>query len=102
MTQTWKNLADFIEYPRSGILSKEIIKTGNTNVSLFSMTKGSEITEHTSTKEGFVYVLEGIGVFNLAGEEISMRPGIFIFLKKGVVHSIKANDNLIFLLSLSN
>jgi nitric oxide dioxygenase len=64
------------------------------------MAKGTEISEHTSTREGFVYVVEGTGMFNLEEEDITMSPGIFIFLKKNMVHSIKADENTTFILSL--
>ena len=64
------------------------------------MAKGTEISEHTSTKEGFVYVVEGKGTFNLEGKKITMLPGVFIFMKKSVVHSLKAVENTSFILSL--
>ena len=60
-----KNINELIEYPKEGVLSKELIKTKKVNISLFCMAKGTDISEHTSTKEGFIYVLEGDGVFNL-------------------------------------
>lgn len=85
-----------INYSEGGILSKEI-KSG---ITLFSMAKGTKISEHTSTKEGFVYVVEGSGVFNLNGEEIEMKEGIFIFLERNVIHSLKAEEDTSFILSL--
>lgn len=99
MKEKFKNLKELIEYPREGILSKEIIKN-KLNVTLFCMAEGTEISEHTSTKEGFVFVLEGKGVFNLEGEDIEMLPGVFISMKKNAVHSLKAEENTAFLLVL--
>ena len=64
------------------------------------MAKGTEISEHTSTKEGTVYVIEGEGIFNLEGKDIDMKPGIFIFMKSNAVHSLKAKENTSFILSL--
>lgn len=95
-----KNINELIEYPKEGVLSKELIKTKKTNVSLFCMAKSTEISEHTSTKEGFIYVLEGDGVFNLEGKEIIMNKGTVIFMKENAVHSLKANKNTSFILSL--
>lgn len=100
MINNGKNLNELIEYPKEGILSKEIVKTNQNNITLFCMAKGSELSEHTSTKEGFVYVLDGKGIFNLKGEDIIMSPGIFIFLEKDAVHSLKAENNTSFILSL--
>jgi len=82
-------------------LSKEIVKDKKLNVSLFCMAEGTEISEHTSTKEGFVYVIEGDGIFNLKGKEIKMLPGVFITLEKNITHSLTAKKNTSFLLFLS-
>ncbi len=94
------NLRELIAYSKGGILSKEIVRTKKSNVTLFCMAKGTELSEHTSTKEGFVYVLEGKGVFSLSGEDIAMLPGVFISVGKGAVHSLKAEDDMSFILSL--
>ncbi len=95
-----KNIKQLIEYPREGIISKEIKKTDKTDVSLFCMAKGTEMSEHTSTKQGFIHVLEGKGIFNLEGKDIEMKEGVFFFMKENAVHSLKAQENTSFLLML--
>lgn len=100
MSNFWKNLNDLIEYSQGGILSKELLKTDKLNITLFCLAAGTAISEHTSTKEGGVMVLEGKGVFNLRGEEVKMGPGVFIYLEKDAVHSLKAEANTSFLLML--
>ena len=96
------NLKDKIDYSESGVLSKVISKTEKNNLKLFCMAAGTDITEHTSTKSGFVYVIEGEGVFVLEGEEISMSAGVIIFMDANAKHSLKAEENTSFLLSLNN
>jgi len=96
------DLNKLIEYPKSGILSKVLVKSESKDVTLFCMSKGSELSEHTSTKEGFVHVLEGNGNFILKGKKILMKKGILIHMKKNAKHSLKATKNLTFLLILSN
>ena len=97
-----KNTKELIEYPTGGVLSKELIKTEKINITLFCMAKDTEISEHTSTKEGIVFVLEGEGMFNLKGLDITMLPGVLIHLEKNAVHSLKADENTSFILSLHN
>ena len=97
-----ENLNDIIEYPAKGILSKQISKTQKIDVTLFCMAKGTNISDHTSTRQGFVFVLDGKGTFILKGKKISMIPGRFIFLENNAVHSLKAEQNTSFLLSLVN
>lgn len=96
-----RNIKELIEYPKEGVLSKDLVRTKKNNVSLFCMAAGTEIGEHTSTKQGFIYVVEGRGIFNLEGRGIKMLPGVFIFMKENAVHSLSAEENTAFILSLS-
>lgn len=96
-----KNIKKLIECPNEGILSKEILKNDKIDVSLFCMAGGTEIDEHTSTRSGFVYVVDGKGLFNLEGEDIEMVPGVFIPMAKNAVHNLKAEENTSFVLVLS-
>ncbi len=100
MNQKWKSIDKLIEYSKDGILSKVLVNTDKSNITLFCMAKGTEISEHTSTKEGFIFVVEGKGTFNLEGEDIVMSSGVFIFMQKNAVHSVKAKENMAFILSL--
>ena len=94
------NLKEQINYPEKGIQSKTIIKDENMNVSLFCMSKGTDIEEHTSTKEATVYVMEGQGTFNLERKEIEMKEGTFIRMKSNAKHSLTAKENTSFILTL--
>ena len=95
-----KNIIEMIEYPEKGILSKEIIKNDSVDVGLFCMAKGKEMSEHTSSKKGSVYVVEGEGIFNLEGKNIEMKPGVYIYMDKDAKHSLKALENTAFVLTL--
>ncbi|MFH1474219.1 MAG: cupin domain-containing protein [Candidatus Aenigmatarchaeota archaeon] len=99
-TKSHKNIKELIDYSKEGILSKQLIKNDDIDVTLFCMAGGTEISEHTTTKEGFVYVIEGDGIFNLEGGDIAMMPGVFIPMKRNAIHSLKANKNTSFILSL--
>lgn len=94
--------SDLIGYSEKGILSKVIVKDDKFDITLFSMAEGTEISEHTATKRGFVYVIEGDGVFSFKDEKITMSPGVFISLKEDVVHSLKVSKNTSFILVLNN
>ena len=96
----YEKIMDRISYSDGGILSKEIIKKDNLNITLMSMAEGTELSEHTSTRQGTVYVVEGKGVFNLEGEDIKMEPGVLIYMKANMRHSLVAEENTSFILSL--
>jgi len=95
-----QNLKESISYSEGGILSKEIVKNDKLNITLFCVSKAAEISEHTSTKQGFVYIIEGEGIFNLEGKDIQMLPGVLIQMQENMVHSIKAEQNTSFFLVL--
>jgi len=99
-TKPWKNIKELIEYPKEGILSKALVKNNKIDAALFCMSRGSELSEHTSAKQAIVFVIEGEGLFNLEGEKIGMKPGVFISMRKNAAHSLKAKENLSFMLSL--
>jgi nitric oxide dioxygenase len=80
------------------VTSKVISKGEHNELTLFCMAKQTDISEHTSTKEGFVYVIEGDGVFNLEGEDVDMKLGVIIRLAKNAKHSLKALRHILFAL----
>jgi len=95
-----KNINELIEYPKEGILSKNIHKDNKSDVTLFCMAKDTKISEHTSTKRGIIYIIEGNGIFNLEGKDIKMQEDVFIFMKENSIHSLEARENTSFLLLL--
>ena len=96
-----KDLEKMMEFPKEGVFSNALAKTDISNHTLMCMGKGSEISEHTSTREASLTVLKGEGVFVLNGEKIKMKPGVFIFMPKDAPHSLSASKDLAILLSLS-
>ena len=95
-----KNVNDMIEYPEEGIISKTIIKNNRTDIGLFCMAAGTEMSEHTSKRAGFIHVLEGKGVFSIGGKNIEMLPGILFFMREEAAHSLKAEEDTSFILGL--
>ncbi len=96
-----KDLEKMMEFPKEGVFSKVLVKTDISNHTLMCLAKGSDISEHTSTREAAVTVLKGEGVFILNGKKIKMKQGVFIFMPKNAPHSLSASKDLAILLSLS-
>ncbi|WP_107669228.1 globin domain-containing protein [Cyanothece sp. BG0011] len=94
-------LQDLIEYPAQGINSKVLLKDNNSQYSLFCLAAGTEIDEHTSTRNAVITVIEGKGNLNLEGKEIALTPGVFIFMAANAPHAVQAQENLSFTLALS-
>lgn len=94
-------LQDLIEYPTKGILSKVLLKDNNSQYNLFCLAAGTEIDEHTSTRNALITVVEGTGNLNLEGKDIALAPGVFVFMPANAPHAVQAKDNLAFVLALS-
>jgi nitric oxide dioxygenase len=94
-------LQDLIEYPTSGIFSKVLLKDKNSQYSLFCLAAGTEIDEHSSTRNAVITVVEGRGNLNLEGKDIALAPGVFVFMKANAPHALQAEENLAFILTLS-
>jgi quercetin dioxygenase-like cupin family protein len=101
MIEKFVNLKDKIRYSADGILSSLLWKDNICQYTLFCLAKGTDISEHTSSKNAIVQVLEGEGMLTLNGEEIRLEPGVFVFMAANAPHGLKAESNLAFLLTLS-
>ncbi len=96
------NLFKEMIFPKGSIFSKVIAKSPTYNFTLMCLSKGADIDTHTSTKNGCVYVLNGKGSFKLFDKEIAMEEGVCIFMPANAPHSLRADEDLAILLSLSN
>ncbi|MBF0571772.1 MAG: cupin domain-containing protein [Candidatus Omnitrophica bacterium] len=95
------NLLKEMVFHKEGIFSKVIAKSSNYNFTLMCLGKNTGIDTHTSTKNGCVYVLRGKGTFRIFDKDIPMQEGVCIFMPANAPHSLKADEDLGLLLSLS-
>ena len=89
------------EYPQNGVLSQVLLKDKCCQYTLFHLAAGTEISEHTSTRNATVHVIEGHGTLTLEGKAIALEPGVFVFMPANAPHALIADENLAFLLTLS-
>lgn len=95
-------LKDKIEYAETGIVSKVLLKVPHCQYTLFCLAAGTDIAEHTSTRNAVVQVIEGQGTLTLEGQDIHLETGIFVLMPANAPHALKAEANLAFLLTLSD
>ncbi|OUL26938.1 cupin domain-containing protein [Nostoc sp. 106C] len=90
-----------IEYPQSGVLSKVLLKNQVCQYTLFCLAANTEISEHTSTRNAIVKVIQGRGLLILSGKNIVLEPGVLVFMPANTPHALQSDENLTFLLTLS-
>ncbi len=101
MQPSFIQMGNLIEYPQEGILSKVLLKDSCSQYTLFCLTAGTEISEHTASRNATVHVLAGRGRLMLEGEVIPLEPGTFVVMPARARHALEAEENLAFLLILS-
>ena len=90
-----------IEYRDAGTFNKVLLKDQACQYTLVSLAPNTEISEHKSTRNATVNVIEGRGVLTLSGQDIALETGVFVFIPANAPHSLRSEDKLAFLLTLS-
>jgi len=83
-------LIDAINYQNGSIVSKQIIKKPNGNITLFAFDKDESLTEHTSPYEAIVYMVEGEMEIKIGGNPYIVKAGEVIVMPPNVPHGLKA------------
>ncbi|MBE9040476.1 cupin domain-containing protein [Oscillatoriales cyanobacterium LEGE 11467] len=94
-------LRELIQYPDRGLSKKVLLADENCQYTLLCLRKGTNISEHTASRNASITVIEGYGTFTLEEKEILLEPGVFLFMPANTRHAVKTRDNLAFLLTLS-
>lgn len=81
---------------------KLLIKTEPMTVIRLVLTAGKEIPVHKAPKEITVQCLEGQIEFTTMGRTLTMRPGKILFLPPEELHSLKAIEDSIMLVTKAN
>lgn len=95
-----KKLIDEIDYQSGGIVSKQIIKKPNGNITLFAFDKEESLTEHTSPFEAVVYVAEGEMKITIGGEPYIVKTGEILIMPPQIPHGLIANEKSKMLLTM--
>lgn len=87
---TQEKLLEAIEYQNGSIVSKQILKKPNGNITLFAFDKGESLTEHTSPFEAVVYMVDGEMEIMIGGNPYNVKAGEIIVMPPNVPHGLKA------------
>jgi len=83
-------LTDEIAYQDGTIVSKQIIKKPNGNITLFAFGKDESLTEHTSPFEASVYIVDGEMEIKIGGIPYNVKAGEIIVMPPEIPHSLVA------------
>lgn len=83
-------LIDSINYQNGSIVSKQIIKKANGNITLFAFDKDESLTEHTSPYEAVVYMVDGEMEISIGGKPYQVKAGEILVMPPNIPHALKA------------
>jgi quercetin dioxygenase-like cupin family protein len=93
-------LQESLDAPADSIVSRTIYNGGGIRVVLFAFAPGQELTEHTSTREAIIHVLDGEAVITLGDESVDARTGTLIRMAPNLPHSVRAQSPVRMLLTM--
>jgi len=82
------NLRELADYTKPGVTRKALAKDEQNSFSLLCLTAGTKIPEHTAPRNVSLTVIEGRGVLTLAGREIALQPGVFVYIPANAPHAL--------------
>lgn len=83
-------MIDLINYQSGSVVSREIIKKPNGNITIFAFDEGEGLSEHTAPYDAIIQSLEGELEVTLSGKAHNLKRGEMIIMPAGEPHSIKA------------
>jgi quercetin dioxygenase-like cupin family protein len=95
------SLAEETQFAPNGIVSRTLLRTGNSRVVLFGFSEGQELSEHTSTQHAVIQILSGECEFFLAGKPNLLKAGDLLYMPPNLPHAVKATQEFSMLLTLS-
>lgn len=93
-------MGDSIEYTSGGVISKQIIKSKEGNVTLFSFDKGQGLTEHSASYDALVQMIDGEVEIKIDGNPCQLRKGDCIIMPANVPHALHAVESFKMILTM--
>lgn len=85
-----RRMAELIDYQEGSVVSRQLIKAGGGNVTVFAFDAGEGLTEHTSPFDALVYVLDGEAEVSISGKPSRLQAGDMILMPANEPHALKA------------
>ena len=89
-----------IEYTSGGVISKQIIKSKEGNVTLFSFDKDQGLTEHSASFDALVQVIDGKVEITLGGKVHVLEKSDCIIMPANVPHALHAVESFKMVLTM--
>jgi len=93
-------MEDTIQYADGSVVSRQIMKSGGGNVTLFAFDKGEGLSEHTAPFDALVQIVDGIARITVGGEEHNLAAGESIMMPASIPHALFAPERFKMILTM--
>ncbi|MEJ5252281.1 MAG: cupin domain-containing protein [Chthonomonadetes bacterium] len=94
------DLAQQVEIPQDGILSRTLYQDEHVKVVLFGFDKGQDLSEHTASMPALLHFVQGEATLTLGSEERIATAGTWVYMTPNLPHSVVAKTPVVMLLIL--
>ena len=98
--ETVFSLEEAIEYTDGGVISKRVTKSKAGNLTLFSFDKEQGLSEHKTSYDAIVQILDGEAEITINGKSFYLSKGQSIIMPANIPHSLKAIERFKMLLTM--
>ena len=93
-------LVDLVDYQDDSIVSQQIVKSEEDNVTLFAFDEGQGLSEHTTPFDALVQVLDGEAEIAIAGKPLKLKEGDAVIMPANQPHAVRALSRFKMLLTM--
>ena len=94
------NISDLAEYQENAVVSSQVLRAENGNVTLFAFDEGQELSEHSTPFDALVQVLDGKAEIVISGKSFHMGAGESIIPPADKPHAVIATAQFKMLLTM--
>jgi quercetin dioxygenase-like cupin family protein len=88
------------QIPADSIVSRSLLKQDGLDVTLFGFAQGQALSEHTAPYSAIIEIISGEAKLVLGGDEITAKPGAWIYMPANLPHALEALTPLVMLLTM--
>ncbi|NHJ84324.1 MAG: cupin domain-containing protein [Asgard group archaeon] len=83
-------LSELIAYQEGSVVSRQLLKKKEGNITIFAFAEGEGLSEHTTPFDAMVYIIDGTAFITIGGENFSVEKGEMIIMPANVPHALSA------------
>lgn len=92
---------DLVSYQEGSIVSREIVKSVKTTVTIFAFAQGQGLSEHTTPFTAVAHIIDGEAEITVGGEKHTVTEGQLIIMPANSPHALQAHQPFTMILTMA-